>query len=75
MKGAWSVLVPLIAIQACQTDKILLPGSGSPAGGNLHFDNLASASGQGGLLGILGPFGTFILSMSFLKTVGTLVLL
>jgi hypothetical protein len=67
-------LVLLIAFQACQTDNIFLPVAGSLAGGLIFFfDNLASASGLGGLLGVPGPLGTFILPVPFLMTVGTLI--
>jgi hypothetical protein len=41
----------------------------------LSFNNLASVFGHGGvLLGVPGPLGTFISPVSFLTTVGTLVL-
>jgi hypothetical protein len=51
--GAQSVLVLLIASQACQTISAFLSGTGSPAGGLIFsFNSLASASGPGDLLGV-----------------------
>jgi hypothetical protein len=73
--GAWSVLVLLIAFQACQTNNVFIPGAGSPVGGLIFsFNDLSSASSLGGLLGVSGPLGTFILPVPFLMTVGTFIL-
>jgi hypothetical protein len=72
--GAQSVLVLFIDFQACQPDNVLLPGAGSPEGGLIFpFDNLASASGLGVLLGVSGPLGTFSLPVPFLMTVDILI--
>jgi hypothetical protein len=49
---------PLIAFQACQSNNVFLPGTGSPAHGLIFsLDNLASASGLRVLLGVPGPLG------------------
>jgi hypothetical protein len=48
--------------------------SGSPEDRlKFSFDNLASTSVLGGLLGVPGPLGKFILPVPFLMTVGTLI--
>jgi hypothetical protein len=73
--GAWSVLFLLVAFHAQQPDNVFFPGTGSPAGGMIFsLDNLSLASDLGGLLVVPGPSGTFILPVSFLMTVGTLIL-
>jgi hypothetical protein len=69
-----SVLVLLIAFQACQTGNVFLPEAGPPKGGVIFsFNNLASASGLGGLSGVPDWLGTFILPVPFLMIVGTLI--
>jgi hypothetical protein len=51
-----------------------LPWAGSHAGGLvLSLNNPVSTSGLGGLLGVPGPLGTFILLVPFLIKVGTLI--
>jgi hypothetical protein len=74
--GAWSSLVLLIILKSGQPEDVFLPGATSVLGRPiLSFNNLASASGLEDLLGVPGPLGTFIFPVSFLTTVGTLVLL
>jgi hypothetical protein len=69
-----SVLVLLVAFQACQTDNVFLTRAGSLVGELIFsFNNLASASGLEGLFGVPGPLWTFILPGPFLMTVGTLI--
>jgi hypothetical protein len=56
--GAQSVLVLLTAFQACQTNNVFIPGTGSRVGGLIFsFNNLASACSLGGPFGSLWPVG------------------
>jgi hypothetical protein len=67
-------LAPLIAFQGCQSDNDFLPRAGSHVSDLiLSLNNPVSTSGLGGLLGVPGPLGAFILLVPFLMTVGTLI--
>jgi hypothetical protein len=71
--GAQSVLFLLMAFQGASL-VMFFPEAGFPTYGlTLSLNNSAFAPGLGGLLGVPGPLGTFILPVPFLTTVGSFI--